>query len=368
MSKSENDYYKVLGVEKSASADEIKRAYRKLAAKYHPDKNKEPGAEEKFKEATEAYEVLSDPQKKQMYDQYGHAGMQGGFGGGAQGNPMGGDWSQYSQVFDMGNMADIFSGMFGDFFGGNVGGGARRRSSVERGEDREVIIEVPFETANNGGTVTVKYDRYGTCKTCEGTGSTSKKKEECDVCKGSGVVNHQRQTMLGNMVYQSPCNNCNGTGKIIVDPCSTCKTTGRVAEKMTFDIKIPQGAYDGLVLRFSGGGNVGKHNGPAGDLYMTLEVESFKEYRREKETLYGDLDISPALAALGGNVDIETPYGKEAFKIPNGTQPGEIFTLKGAGAYILGSKKKGNMKLRANVVIPKKISRKDKKIWEQLLH
>jgi len=366
MSKENRDYYSILGVDKAASVKDIKRAYRKLAARYHPDKNKEKGAEEKFKEVTNAYEVLSDPQKKQLYDQYGEAGVSGaaGNGGFPGGNPMGGFGGQYSQVFNMGDMSDIFSGMFGGFFGGGAGG--RQGNRVERGEDREIVIELDFETANNGGAVTVKYDRYGICKECDGTGSKSKKTETCSQCKGTGVIQQQKATMLGNIMYQSPCPTCKGTGKEIKDPCTKCKTTGRVTENVDFEIKIPQGSYDGLTLKFAGGGNAGKNQGPSGDLYMTLKVKSFKDYQREKEILFKELEITPALATLGGNIDIDTPYGIKQLKIHSGTQPGEMYTLKSAGAFILGSERKGNMKLKIKVVIPKRVSRKEKLIWKQL--
>jgi len=370
MSKSGKSYYDVLGVGKSASADEIKRAYRKLAAKYHPDRNKESNAEEQFKEVGEAYEVLSDPQKRQMYDQYGEAGVRNGGFGGAGGNPMSGDWSQYSQVFDMGDMSNLFGGMFGDLFG-SAGMSGRRRSrradQSEPGEDREVTIKIQFETANKGGDVTVEYERYGTCKTCKGSGSTSGKTTECSKCGGSGMVQYQQATLLGNFMYQSPCPSCQGTGRVISDPCSQCKTTGRIAEKVHLDIKIPQGSYDGLTLKFRGGGNAGKHNGEAGDLYMTLKVSDFERYRRDKETLFGELELHPAQAVLGATFEINTPSGVKKLPVSPGTQPGEVLTIKEGGANKLGSSAKGDMKLTVKVVIPKKVGRDERSTWEQLL-
>jgi len=371
MSKSSKDYYEILGVAKSATADEIKRAYRKLAAKYHPDRNKESNAEEKFKEVGEAYEVLSDTNKRQMYDQYGEAGVRGGgYGGNAGGNPMGGDWSQYSQVFDMGDMSNLFGGMFGDLFG-SAGMSGRRRSrradQSEPGEDREVTIKILFDTANNGGEVTVEYERYGVCKTCTGSGSTSGKTAECSKCGGSGMVQYQQATLLGNFMYQSPCPTCQGTGHVISDPCGQCKTTGRVAEKVHLDVKIPQGSYDGLTLKFRGGGNVGKHKGEPGDLYMTLKVGDFEKYRRDRETLFGELEIHPAQAVLGVTRPISTPYGTQNVVLPAGTQPGDVITVKGAGAHKLGSSAKGDMKLSVKVVIPKRVSRGEQEVWKQLL-
>lgn len=374
MSKSGKDYYEVLGVAKTATQDEVKRAYRKLAAKYHPDRNKEANAEEKFKEVSEAYEVLSDKQKRQMYDQYGEAGVKGGFPGGQQGyggSPMGGDWSQYSQVFDMGDMSDMFSGIFGNLFGNASGmGGSRRgkkRDAAEVGEDRELTLKVSFEEANNGGAVTVEYERYGACATCEGTGSTSKKRTTCTKCNGAGYVHYQQATMLGNFVYESPCPTCQGTGQMISDPCSRCRASGRVVEKFKLDIKIPRGSYDGLILKFRGGGNVGKLGGTAGDLYITLKAEGFKKFRRDRETLFGELEISPARATLGGPVEIETPYGKVEVKVPTGTQPGADLIMKGYGAYKLGTDQKGDIRLKVNVAIPKKLSKKEKELWEQLI-
>lgn len=371
MSKSGKNYYDTLGVSKTATADEIKKAYRKLAAKYHPDRNKASDAEDKFKEVGAAYEVLSDAQKRQMYDQYGEAGVQSG-GGGQGGNPMGGDWSQYSQVFDMGDMNNLFGGMFGDLFGGGSSMGGRRRTNrpnqAEPGEDREVTIKIKFETANKGGEVTVEYERYGACKSCKGSGSTSQKTTECSKCGGAGVVQYQQATLLGNFMYQSPCPTCQGTGRVITDPCSQCKTTGRVAEKVHLDIKIPQGSYDGLTLKFHGGGNSGRHNGPSGDLYMTLRVAEFGKYRRDKETLFGELELHPAKAVLGGVVEIETPYGKQNITIPSGTQPNDVLTIKGAGAFKLGSNSKGDIKLTLKVVIPKRLSKEEKKMWEILVN
>ncbi|WKZ23729.1 MAG: DnaJ domain-containing protein [Candidatus Dojkabacteria bacterium] len=368
MSKSGKNYYDVLGVPKTASVEEIKRAYRKLAAKFHPDRNKEKDAEEKFKEVGEAYEILSNPQKRQMYDQYGEAGVQGGFGGG-QGSPMGGDWSQYSQVFDMGDMGDLFGGLFGDFFGRQSGGGrrARRTDQSEPGEDRELTIKIPFETANQGGEVTIEYERYGTCKGCKGTGSTTQKTTDCSRCQGSGMVQFQQATLLGSFMYQSPCPTCQGTGKTVSDPCSQCKTTGRVTEKVHLDIKIPQGSYDGLTLRFRGGGNVGKTNGPSGDLFLTMSVADFHTYRRDRETLFGELQLHPAQATLGARLDITTPYGTQRITVPAGTQPGEVITVKGAGAYKLGSNSKGELKLSVKVLIPKKLSREERKKWEAMV-
>ncbi|MCC7304515.1 DnaJ domain-containing protein [bacterium] len=369
MSKSGRNYYDILGVSKSASAGEIKKAYRKLAAKYHPDRNKESNAEEKFKEVGEAYEVLSDSNKRQMYDQYGEAGVSGSSGP-RGGSATTGDWSQYSQVFDMGDMSNLFGGMFGDLFGTGSSMGGRRRSQrineSEPGEDREVTIKIKFETANNGGDVTVEYDRYGVCKPCKGTGSLSQKTTTCSKCNGSGYVHYQQATPLGSFMYQSPCPTCNGSGKTITDPCPHCKTTGRVAEKMHLDIKIPQGAYNDLTLKFRGGGNIGKHNGEAGDLYITLSVPNFKTYRREREILYGELELHPVKAVLGSDVVIETPYGDIKVMIPAGTQPGDTITVRQAGAYKLGTSIKGDMKLFVKIVIPKKLSRTERQDWEEL--
>lgn len=373
MSKTGKDYYEILGVTKSASAAELKKAYRKLAAKYHPDRNKEKDAEDKFKEVQQAYEVLSDPQKKQMYDTYGEDAVNGNAaqspGAGYGGAAAGGDWSQYSQVFDMGDMSDLFSGMFGNLFGSNMGGSGRsgsRRSAVEPGEDRELEIEVPFATANDGGTVTIQYERYDTCEKCAGTGSTTKKKTTCTKCGGSGFVQYQQATMLGNFMYQSPCPTCGGTGQMISDPCPACKTAGRVVSKVKLDIKIPQGSYDGLTLKFHGGGNAGKNNAPSGDLYLTLRVKQFGKFRREKEIFYGTLEISPVQAVLGAEIDVETPYGKTSFMVPAGTQPGDVLILKNFGPYKLGTNQKGEIRFTTKIIIPKKLSREEREKWQKL--
>ncbi|WKZ30318.1 MAG: DnaJ C-terminal domain-containing protein [Candidatus Dojkabacteria bacterium] len=369
MSKNNNDYYDILNVSRSASADEIKRAYRKLAAKYHPDRNKSPDAEAKFKEVGEAYEVLSDPQKKNMYDTYGKAGYEqyARSGGGQPGGAPFGGFNDFGggATFDMGDMSDLFGGLFGNLFEEQMAG-RRSRRGQEIGEDREVELKVPFETANDGGEVTLTYERYVGCKTCNGVGSTTGKMVTCENCQGSGYVHMRNASFLGNFMYATQCPNCGGSGKRAENPCSACKTTGRIPDAVSVTLKVPKGSYDGLTLKFVGGGNVGRNNGKAGDLFVVLTVPKFETYERKKETLYGEAKIPVTDAVLGGKIDIKTPYGDKTISFPAGIQHGEILKVKGQGAYKLNSTQKGDILLTVKLDIPKKLSAEQKKLWKKL--
>lgn len=371
MSKDTRDYYEILGVSKSASQDELKKAYRKLAAKYHPDRNKSPDAEDKFKAASEAYETLSDAQKRKMYDSYGKDGYQQyQQSGGASAQ----QYQQYqgqdfSSVFEMGDFSDIFGNLFGGMFNDSAAGGGRRRATSrnqEVGEDREVTVKIPFDTANEGGDVKISYQRYGTCKDCEGTGSTNKKSAICDQCRGSGVMQYQQNSFLGSFVYQSPCSKCGGSGKIPEKPCSTCKTAGRIPEDVNITLKVPRGSYDGLLLKFTGGGNVGRHQGNSGDLFITLKVPQFEYYKREKETLNAEIIINPAEAVIGATRKIKTPYDVSEIKIPAATQYGDVIRVKSKGCYKLGTDTKGDILLKVKIEVPKRLSREQKQLWEQI--
>ncbi len=358
------DYYEILGISKNATQDEIKRAYRKLVAKYHPDKNKSPDAEQKFKEIQEAYEVLSDPDKRKAYDQYGKAGVEGFYNNAS-------NFNNYETIFNMGDMGDLFGdlleGLFGASFRGNTRTRQRTTTRQQPGEDIQLNLNLDFDTANNGGEYEIKYKRFVPCKECKATGSKTGKYKTCTQCKGTGHINQVSNSLFGQVVFSRVCPMCKGTGEIPEQICNVCKGSGRVLEEVKLKIRIPKGAYDGLVLRFTGGGHVGPANGPAGDLYIRLNVQTPQGYTRRFENLYTTLKIHPALATLGGKTTIQTPYGEADIKIPKATQHGDIIKLKGYGAYKLNSDKKGDLFVKILIDIPKRISRKQKKLWEELL-
>ncbi|MGI5897972.1 MAG: molecular chaperone DnaJ [Candidatus Dojkabacteria bacterium] len=356
------DYYEVLGVSKSASAADIKKAYRKLVKKYHPDVNKERDAEEKFKEIQEAYEVLSNESKRSAYDQYGHAGTAGFDSGSA------GSYSDFSGTpFDMGDIFNTFfgGGMGGSGFGFDFGGGGGRRN--DGGTDIRYAIRLNFDEAMRGGEYKIRIDREDVCHKCSGSGSSTGKTKECPVCKGTGQERQVRNTILGRMAVMSTCSNCGGTGKVVEDPCKECHGTGVENVREEFNIKVPAGAYDGMVLRFRGGGNVGRNNAPSGDLYVEIEVEVSKNFERRGNDIYSEISIPVYVAVLGANIPVKTIFEEVKLKIPKGTQAGTIFKLKGKGCPILNSKNaRGDHYVRVNVEIPTKISGYEKKLWEEL--
>lgn len=355
----QKDYYEILGVDKNASYEEIKKAYRRLAAKYHPDKNKSPDAEEKFKEIQKAYEVLSDPEKRKAYDAYGQAGVEG-FYGGAE------NFGDYSTVFNMGDISDLFGDLFQNFFGHDFGRNYRKTHRVEQGEDIELNLNLDFKTANEGGEYEIEYERYMPCNSCNGTGSSTGKYKTCPVCKGAGQVSRVGNSFFGQVVFSSICPECKGTGKIPDKVCPVCKGTGRTPQKVKLKIKIPKGAYNGLILKFAGGGNIGKHNGPAGDLYIRLNVTPPTGFTRRQEHLYTTINIPLPLAVLGGIYTIQTPYGPLKVKIPKGIEHGQIIRIKGYGAYKLNSNKKGDLFIKVNLQVPKRLSKTEKELWEKL--
>ncbi len=357
------DYYEVLGVNKSASAADIKKAYRKLVKKYHPDVNKENNAEEKFKEIQEAYEVLSNDSKRSAYDQYGHAGTAGFDAGSA------GGYTDFSGApFDMGDIFNSFfgGGMSGGGFGFDFGGGGMRRQD-NGGSDIRYRIRLSFEEAMRGGDYKIHIEREDHCTECKGSGSSTGKTKECPVCKGTGQERQVRNTILGRMAVMSTCSNCGGTGKVVEDPCKKCRGTGVENIKEEFNIKVPAGAYDGMVLRFRGGGNVGRNGGQSGDLYVEIEVEVSKNFERRGNDIYSEISIPVYVAVLGENVSVKTIFEDVKLKIPKGTQAGTIFKLKGKGCPILNSKNsRGDHYVRVNVDIPTRITGKEKKLWEEL--
>ena len=355
------DYYEVLGVERSASADEIKKAYRKKAIQFHPDKN--PGdkdAEDKFKEAAEAYDVLSNPDKKARYDQFGHAGMGGasgasGFGGGFGGFSMDDIFSRFG---------DIFGGGFGGFsgFGGSQGG---RR--VARGSDIRIRVKVTLNEVMTGVEKKVKINKMVPCSHCQGNGAESEADiHTCDTCRGTGSVTRVVNSFLGQMQTSSPCPTCGGTGKVIVKPCSHCGGTGLRKEAEEISFKIPAGVSDGMQLTVRGKGNAGKNNGVSGDLLVVIEEEEHQELQRDGNDLIYSLFISFPEAALGCEAEIPSITGKLKIKIEAGTQSGKVLRLRGKGVPDLQGYGQGDLLVYVHVWIPKKFDKSEKEMLEKM--
>lgn len=359
---SKRDYYEVLGVSKSASADEIKKAYRKVAMQFHPDRN--PGdkeAEEKFKEAAEAYEVLSDQEKKAQYDRFGHAGVNGnrGFGGG-QGMNM-------DDIFS--NFGDIFGDdIFGSFFGGGRqrgGGGGRARGT--RGSNLRIKLKMNYEEIAKGASKTVKVKKYTPCSTCSGSGAKDKNSvQTCGTCNGSGQVRKVTNTFLGQMQTVGTCPTCNGEGSTITSKCGACKGEGRVYAEETVNIDIPAGVQDGMQLSLSGKGNAGERGGSNGDLIVLIEEEQHADLQRDNLNVIYDLYISFPDAVFGANIEVPTIDGRAKIKIPQGTQPGKIFRLKGKGFPAINSYEKGDQLIHVNVWTPQELTGEEKQMIEKL--
>lgn len=356
-SMAKRDYYEVLGVSKDATEDEIKKAYRKLSKKYHPDINKEEGADEKFKEVAEAYEILSDPQKRAAYDQYGHASTDpnfgaGGFGGGGFDGFSGGGFSGF------GGFEDIFD----SFFGGGGGGQAQRRNMPRQGADLQYTVKLKFEEAIFGVSKTVRYMREEICPKCDGTGcKPGTHPETCPKCHGAGEIQVERQTPLGRMMTRQVCPECHGTGEIIKDPCPECLGSGRVKREHKVKVDVPAGVEDGQQMRLAGQGEAGTNGGPYGDLYVIFDVEESDLFDREGSEIFYELPISFVQAALGDEVQVPTVHGKVKLKIPGGTQTGTTFRLKGKGAPKLRGTGNGDQKVTVKVITPKNLNDEQKK-------
>ena len=338
------EFYDRLGVSKDASQAEIKKAYRKMSKKYHPDINKEPGAEEKYKEIQEAYETLGDEQKRAAYDQYGPAGANGGFGGGAGG--FGG--------FDgagFGGFEDIFS----SFFGG--GGGMRNPNAPRQGDDLQYRVNLTFEEAVFGVEKEVVYNRESTCSTCHGSGAKpGTSPVTCSRCHGSGVINVDTQTPLGMMRRQVTCDVCHGTGKEIKEPCHTCHGTGHEKKTHKVSVKIPAGVETGQQIRLQGQGEAGFNGGPYGDLFVIINVLPSNKFERNGSTIYYTMNISFVQAALGDTVEVPTVHGDVEMTIPAGTQTGKTFRLRGKGAPKLHGGGQGDQHVTVNIVTPTKLN------------
>lgn len=355
------DYYEVLGVSRSASADEIKKSYRKIALQFHPDRN--PGdkaSEEKFKEAAEAYDVLSNSDKKAQYDRFGHAGMSGnsgGFGGGQGGMRM-------EDIFQ--NFGDIFGeDMFGGMFGGRGGGGGRRQGS--RGSNLRVKLKMDYSEIANGANKKIKVKKYVSCQQCDGSGAKDKSSiQTCNTCGGSGQVRRVTNTFLGQMQTVTTCPTCNGEGMSITHKCSNCKGEGRVYGEETLSLDIPAGVQDGMQLSMSGRGNAGERGGPAGDLLMLIEEEEHPTLRRADLDVVYQLHVSFPEAVLGTQVEVPTIDGKAKIKVPAGTQSGKVFRLKGKGFPAFQSYEKGDELVEVNVWSPQHLSHEEKELLEKL--
>ena len=361
------DYYEVLGVEKNATADQIKKAYRKKAIQYHPDKN--PGdkeAEEKFKEAAEAYDVLSNPDKRARYDQFGHAGMSGAAGnGGPFGGGFGGAGMSMDDIFSM--FGDIFGGHggFGGFGGGYSSGGAQQRRF--RGSDLRVKVKLNLKEVATGVEKKFKLKKYVPCSHCHGTGAEgSGGSETCPTCKGTGSVIRNQQTILGTMQTRSTCPTCGGEGKVIKNKCKECGGEGIVYGEEVVTVKIPAGVADGMQLSMSGKGNAGKHNGMAGDLLILIEEEPDKELIRDESDLIYNLLLSFPTAALGGAVEIPTVDGKVKVKIEPGTQPGKVLRLRNKGLPNVNGYGTGDLLVNVSVYVPETLSKDEKKALEEM--
>lgn len=349
MAETKRDYYEVLGVDRSADESAIKKAYRSLAKKYHPDMN--PGdaeAEKNFKEVNEAYAVLSDPDKKAKYDQYGHAAFEAGGGG-------------YGDFSGFGGMDFDISDIFSSFFGGGMGGSGGGRRGPVRGDDINVRITLDFEEAVFGVKKEISYQRVQKCGECSGTGAakgTSPK--TCSTCGGSGRVRVQQRTPLGIMQTQKTCDACRGTGKIVEKTCDACRGNGYVRTTKKLEVTIPAGIDDGQRIVLSGQGSDGRDGGPAGDLYILVSVRPHRMFERDGSDVYCEVPISFTEAALGAEIDIPTLEGSEKYEIPEGTQTGTTFTLRQKGIPVVNSKNRGSLHITVKVEVPKDLNGEQK--------
>jgi molecular chaperone DnaJ len=346
------DFYEVLGVERTATEAQIKSAYRKLALKYHPDRN--PGdhkAEESFKEAAEAYAILADGEKRSLYDRFGHAGVAGA-GGAAGVDPT---------IFA--DFSDIFAGL-GDVFGfGDIFGTRRRRGGPQRGADLRYDLEITFEESASGSETTIQIPREETCETCSGSGAApGTSPETCTQCRGTGQLRYQQ----GFLTVARPCSNCRGTGKTIAKPCSTCRGAGRVARERKLTVKIPAGVATGQRLRLYGEGEHGSSGGPAGDLYVVVHVQEHPFFHREGDDLYCEMPIHFPTVALGGTIKVPTLNGHEDVHIPAGTQAGARFRLRGKGMPNVSGRGHGDLHVIARVAVPRKLTKDQKRLLEEL--
>ena len=351
------DYYDILGVPRNAEEEDIKKAYRKLAMKHHPDRNQGDEAkasEEKFKEAKEAYEMLTDPQKRAAYDQYGHAGVDPNMGGRGGAGPEG-----------FGGFAEAFGDIFGDIFGGAAGGGGRRAGGqqVYRGNDLSYAMEITLEEAARGKDTQIRIPSWDTCETCKGSGAkpgTSPK--TCGTCNGSGTV-HMRQ---GFFSIQQTCPHCHGTGKIIPEPCTTCNGAGKIKKQKTLEVKIPAGINEGMRIRSAGNGEPGTNGGPSGDLYIEIRVKQHDIFERDGDDLHCTVPVGLTTVTLGGTIEVPTLGGNAEIELPEGTQHGKTFRLRGKGIKGIRSSYPGDLYAHVAVETPVKLTEHQRKLLKEL--
>lgn len=345
------DFYEILGVAKNASDEEIKKAYRKLAMKYHPDRNPDSkGAEDKFKEAKEAYEMLSDAQKREAYDRFGHAGVDPNVGGGGGGG-----------FADAGGFSDAFGDIFGDIFGGGAGR-ARGGAQVYRGADLRYNLDITLEQAANGFDTTIRVPSWDECDTCHGSGAKpGTSPTTCGTCGGHGQVRMQQ----GFFSIQQTCPKCHGTGKVIPDPCNTCSGSGRLKRNKTLEVKIPAGIDDSMRIRSTGNGEPGMNGGPPGDLYVEIHIKQHAVFQRDGDDLHCEMPISYAKAAIGGEIEVPTLSGKVSFTVPEGTQTGKTFRLRGKGIKGVRSGFPGDLFCHVLIETPVKLTEKQKDLLRE---
>ncbi len=345
------DYYEILGVPRNASLDEIKTAFRKLARQYHPDVSKEENAEEKFKEINEAYGVLSDPQKRARYDQYGRAGL--------------GDMGGMPDFASM-DFSDIFEEILGGF-GFGFGGGAARANRPRRGRDLQLQVTLTFEEAVFGVDKEIEVTRNEVCSSCRGSGAEpGTSPQRCQQCNGRGQVGQVRQTIFGSMMQTTTCPTCNGRGEVITSPCHTCRGSGLERKTVEKIVPIPAGVDNGNQIRLSGEGEPGTNGGPQGSLYLVISVKGHEFFKRRENDILLNLDINIAQAVLGAEIEVPTVDGKEKIKIPAGTQPGKIFTLKARGVPYVRKSGRGDQLVIVNVAIPTKLTKEQRELFEKL--
>ncbi len=358
------DYYEVLGVEKNASKEDIKKAYRKLAMQYHPDRN--PGdksAEDKFKEAAEAYEVLSNDEKKAKYDRFGHQGLRGGQ-----------DFSGFSNVNDIfSHFSDIFGGAFGggsifdDFFGGGASQKSRSKTGGTPGSDLKVSLKLTLEEIASGTTKKIKIKKYVKCETCGGSGAkTANAFKTCGTCNGSGEIRQVSRSVFGQFVNISPCSTCGGLGKIISDPCSKCGGDGRIQDEATIKINVPAGVHDNSYMTLRGEGNAGKNGGQPGDIIVIFKEIEHEFFVRDGDNIIYELFLSYPEAVLGTEVEVPTLNGRAKLKIESGTQPGKFLKMREKGIQHLNSHGAGDQLVKINIHIPRNVSAKEKELLKEL--
>jgi molecular chaperone DnaJ len=350
-----NDYYDLLGVPRTASEGDVKKAYRKLAMQYHPDRNPEPDAEARFKEITEAYEVLRDPEKRSRYDRYGKAGLGGAAGG----------FGGFHHV-DLSEALNIFMRDFGGFES-MFGGAARSQADARRGQDIRVTVKLTLAEVATGARKTVKLKTLERCETCEGSGARSgSRPAACGTCGGSGEVRRAARSVFGQFVSVAPCPTCAGEGQIIKEPCEVCRGEGRIRGERSVVVEVPPGVSANNYLTLRGQGAVGPRGGPAGDLLVMLDVKEDDRFERHGENLVHDLAVSFSQAALGARFTVPTPYGDEPLDVPAGTQPGTVLQLRGKGLPRLGSSGNGDLLVRVHIWTPEKLSAEQEALFRQL--